>query len=292
MVAPARIRARMLAAIRAVHPYEEPAIDVYGRAVLPEGLGIGRIGTLAEPQRFTDFVAGRMPFCRRPVGVRAAGDPDAVVSGLRCAAVRRLSALGGRAAGVQAYLTADLRCHHPADEHRRASDVGLGRRRALGQREYPWCHQPPVCCGRGSPMRCRSRCPACAPIPGTSRLRMGLSMKADLAQQRSLLELAELDAELGRLGTARRTCPSSSATTSCRPPSAPLPTGWLPSPSSGGSRRPGGQTGVRGGRGAQRRDRDRGLLNSGSVSDPKQLEELQHELGTWSADSQPGHCSR
>jgi predicted nucleic acid-binding Zn-ribbon protein len=30
----------------------------------------------------------------------------------------------------------------------------------------------------------------------------------------------------------------------------------------------------------QREDRDRGLLNSGAVGDPKQLEELQHELGT------------
>ena len=30
----------------------------------------------------------------------------------------------------------------------------------------------------------------------------------------------------------------------------------------------------------QREDRDRNLLNSGAVGDPKQLEELQHELGT------------
>lgn len=30
----------------------------------------------------------------------------------------------------------------------------------------------------------------------------------------------------------------------------------------------------------QREDRDRGLLDSGAVGDPKQLEELQHELGT------------
>ncbi len=30
----------------------------------------------------------------------------------------------------------------------------------------------------------------------------------------------------------------------------------------------------------QREDRDRGLMDSGAVSDPKQLEELQHELGT------------
>jgi putative NIF3 family GTP cyclohydrolase 1 type 2 len=44
-----------------------------------------------------------------------------------------------RAAGVQAYVTADLR-HHPADEHRRGSDVGLVDV-AHWASEYPWCAQ-------------------------------------------------------------------------------------------------------------------------------------------------------
>ena len=42
-------------------------------------------------------------------------------------------------AGVQAYVTADLR-HHPADEHRRDSDVGLVDV-AHWASEYPWCTQ-------------------------------------------------------------------------------------------------------------------------------------------------------
>jgi putative NIF3 family GTP cyclohydrolase 1 type 2 len=42
-------------------------------------------------------------------------------------------------AGVQAYVTADLR-HHPADEHRRASDVALVDV-AHWASEYPWCTQ-------------------------------------------------------------------------------------------------------------------------------------------------------
>ncbi len=141
VVAPAGIRARMLAAIRAVHPYEEPAIDVYSRAVLPEGLGIGRIGTLAEPQRFTDFVArANAVLPQTSWGVRAAGDPDAVVSRVAVCGGSGDSLLSAaRAAGVQAYLTADLR-HHPADEHRRVSDVGLVDV-AHWASEYPWCHQ-------------------------------------------------------------------------------------------------------------------------------------------------------
>ncbi|HZU48370.1 MAG TPA: Nif3-like dinuclear metal center hexameric protein, partial [Mycobacterium sp.] len=43
------------------------------------------------------------------------------------------------AAGVQAYVTADLR-HHPADEHRRASDVALVDV-AHWASEFPWCDQ-------------------------------------------------------------------------------------------------------------------------------------------------------
>ncbi len=40
VVAPARLRARVLAAIRASHPYEEPAFDVVSLAALPAGVGI------------------------------------------------------------------------------------------------------------------------------------------------------------------------------------------------------------------------------------------------------------
>jgi putative NIF3 family GTP cyclohydrolase 1 type 2 len=73
-------------------------------------------------------------------GVRAAGDPDAVVS--------RVAVCGGAgdslldtvaAADVHAYVTADLR-HHPADEHLRTSDVALVDV-AHWASEYPWCGQ-------------------------------------------------------------------------------------------------------------------------------------------------------
>ena len=50
------------------------------------------------------------------------------------------SLLGATAAAcVQAYVTADLR-HHPADEHRRASEVALIDV-AHWASEYPWCEQ-------------------------------------------------------------------------------------------------------------------------------------------------------
>jgi dinuclear metal center YbgI/SA1388 family protein len=141
VIAPARIRGRVLAALRAAHPYEEPAFDVISLAPLPAGVGIGRIGRLARPLRFADFVArvnSALP--QTSWGVRAAGDPDSPVSRVAVSggAGDSLLAAAGRA-GVQAYVTSDLR-HHPADEHRRGSDLALVDV-AHWASEYPWCAQ-------------------------------------------------------------------------------------------------------------------------------------------------------
>lgn len=141
VVAPARIRARVLTAMRSAHPYEEPAFDVIELAALPEGVGLGRIGSLSRPQRFADFVSvvSRV-LPQTSWGVRAAGDPDAVVSRVAVCGGAGDSLLGAACrAGVQAYVTADLR-HHPADEHRRGSDVALVDV-AHWASEQPWCGQ-------------------------------------------------------------------------------------------------------------------------------------------------------
>lgn len=140
-IAPARSRAAVLAAMRAAHPYEEPAFDVIALAPLPTGVGLGRIAELHKPEPLRDFVAragARLP--ATVWGVRAAGDPDRMVS--------RVALCGGAGdsllqtveqADVQAYLTADLR-HHPADEHLRAGAVALVDV-AHWASEYPWCGQ-------------------------------------------------------------------------------------------------------------------------------------------------------
>lgn len=141
VIAPARLRPAVLAAMRASHPYEEPAFDVFALAPLPSDVGIGRICSLPSPESLLAFVsrvARGLP--QTSWGVRAAGDPDAMMS--------RVAVCGGAgdslldtvaAAGVHAYVTADLR-HHPADEHLRTSDVALVDV-AHWASEYPWCHQ-------------------------------------------------------------------------------------------------------------------------------------------------------
>ncbi len=141
VIAPARLRGPVLAAMRAAHPYQEPAFDVFSLASLPADIGIGRLASLPAPQRFADFVArvnAALP--ATSWGIRAAGDPEAQVSRVAlCGGSGDSLLAAARASGVQAYVTADLR-HHPADEHRRGSDVGLVDV-AHWASEYPWCAQ-------------------------------------------------------------------------------------------------------------------------------------------------------
>ena len=141
VIAPAGRRAAVLAAMRHAHPYEEPAFDVITLAPLPSDVGIGRICALPVPESLRAFVTRvNRGLPATSWGVRAAGDPDAVVS--------RVAVCGGAgdslldtvaAADVHAYVTADLR-HHPADEHLRTSDVALVDV-AHWASEYPWCGQ-------------------------------------------------------------------------------------------------------------------------------------------------------
>ncbi len=141
VVAPSRLRGQVLAAMRAAHPFEEPSFDVLTLAALPAGVGIGRVGSLAGPMRLADFVARVNAVLPQTTwGVRAAGDPDAAVSRVAVCGGAGDSLLGAAsAAGVDAYVTADLR-HHPADEHRRASGVALVDV-AHWASEQPWCAQ-------------------------------------------------------------------------------------------------------------------------------------------------------
>jgi dinuclear metal center YbgI/SA1388 family protein len=141
VVAPARARAAVLAAMRAAHPYEEPAFDIFALLAPPNDAGLGRIGTLARPEplrAFVSRVSAALP--RTSWGVRAAGDPDMPVSRVAVCGGAGDSLLATAAgADVQAYVTADLR-HHPADEHRRASAVALIDV-AHWASEFPWCEQ-------------------------------------------------------------------------------------------------------------------------------------------------------
>jgi dinuclear metal center YbgI/SA1388 family protein len=112
------------------------------------GTGIGRFGTLADPEplrSFADRVRAALPATQ--TGVRVAGDRDQPV--------RLVAVTGGagddrellaavRAAGADAYVTADLR-HHPAAEAMAAAEFAAPQRPATAlidvshwAGEWPW----------------------------------------------------------------------------------------------------------------------------------------------------------
>jgi dinuclear metal center YbgI/SA1388 family protein len=120
VVVPRRIRSSVVAAMRTLHPYEEPAHDLIEMATTDEpDRGSGRIGTLAAPmtlRAFAEHVAASLPATAH--GVRASGDPDGEVHMVAlCGGAGDFLLDRVRATGADVYLTSDLR-HHPASEFR------------------------------------------------------------------------------------------------------------------------------------------------------------------------------
>lgn len=109
-----------LGELRPLHP---PAPD---SPAAGGGRGIGRIGVLPRPLTLTELVAlAARTLPPTAAGVRAAGDPDRLVRTVAVSGGAGDSFLAAAtAAGVDAYLCADLR-HHPASEHLAAGGPAL-----------------------------------------------------------------------------------------------------------------------------------------------------------------------
>ncbi|WP_080793956.1 Nif3-like dinuclear metal center hexameric protein [Corynebacterium pacaense] len=143
-VAPRHLRDTLIDVLREQHPYEEPAFDIVGmESTIPldSAFGLGRVGELPEAMRLADFVqqvADNLP--ETVWGVRASGDPDALV--------RRVAVSSGSGdgflndvikLGVDVYVTSDLR-HHPVDEYLRAGGPAVIDT-AHWASEFPWTFQ-------------------------------------------------------------------------------------------------------------------------------------------------------
>ena len=110
------LRSRVVAAMLAAHPYEEPAYDVVALANPETAAGTGRVG-LVERTTLREFAAAVAAALPETVhGVRVAGDPER--------SVRRIALCGGAGdflldevarSDADVYVTSDLR-HHPAAE--------------------------------------------------------------------------------------------------------------------------------------------------------------------------------
>jgi dinuclear metal center YbgI/SA1388 family protein len=155
MVLPRARRAAVVAALRASHPYEEPAFDVIELAPADASRrGIGRVCELPEPESLAAFVGRvRRGLPATSAGIRVAGDA------LR--EVRRVAVCGGagdslfgavRASGADVYLTADLR-HHPAADALEAGGPALVDV-AHWASEWPWLADAASALREGLARRC------------------------------------------------------------------------------------------------------------------------------------------
>lgn len=113
--------AAAVAALKGVHPYEEPAFDVYPVLNQGELRGLGRIGTLPEPVTAGEFAVA-VKGVLAASGVRLVGDP--------ARKVKKVALCGGSGAsllheavrkGADALLTADVKYH----EAREAEALGI-----------------------------------------------------------------------------------------------------------------------------------------------------------------------
>ena len=177
VLVPTGRRAAVLAALRAAHPYEEPAFAVLPTAALPDGTGLGRVGRLAEPTTVADLArraAAALPVAA--AGVRASGDPSRPVRTVAVCGGSGDSLLGAaRAAGVDAYVTADLR-HHPARDVVDADGPALldvGHEAS----EHPWLSvvagELEADCGVSTTVSTRRTDPWTAHAPGCSGREQG-----------------------------------------------------------------------------------------------------------------------
>ena len=117
-------RKKLPQAIRAllvVHPYEEPAYDVY--SLLNEGakLGLGRIGHLPDTLSLADFAEQIKKTLSAP-GLRYVGDPGARLSKVAICSGSGASLLREAArAGADVLVTGDVKYHEARD----AEDLGI-----------------------------------------------------------------------------------------------------------------------------------------------------------------------
>ena len=119
VVFPRAARRAVLDAYVRAHSYEEPAYDVYAVDDEVAGVGLGRVGDLAEPRLLGDLVADVAHIFRVP-SIRYLGDARHRVSRVAILPGSGASAIAAAAVKAEVLITGDMKYHDAADA------VGLG----------------------------------------------------------------------------------------------------------------------------------------------------------------------
>lgn len=102
---------RVLASLRAAHPYEEVAYDLYPVEQPASRFGLGAAGHLKEPESLTDFLRRVADALGQP-GLRYVGNPEATIKKVAVCGGAGSDLIGAAIrAGADAYVTADLTYH-------------------------------------------------------------------------------------------------------------------------------------------------------------------------------------
>jgi dinuclear metal center YbgI/SA1388 family protein len=119
IVAPRSAAAAVCRAVRAVHSYEEPAIDVYPLLDVPAGCGLGRIGRLRRPASASALIArikkatGQKRLLVAPATGPGAKKAEPVTTAACCAGSCGKLFREAVDGGAKLYLTGEMR-HHEA----------------------------------------------------------------------------------------------------------------------------------------------------------------------------------
>ena len=114
-VALAALSTGIIKAMIKAHPYEEVAYDVYSLQNAWIHGGLGRVGTLLEPETLLDFSV-RVKKALGVQGVRFVGPSDAVVHSIAvCGGAGMDVVENARRCGAQVLLTGDIRYHDAQD---------------------------------------------------------------------------------------------------------------------------------------------------------------------------------
>ena len=113
---------RVLNALRATHPYEEPAVDIFSVKTLGDRVGSGRFGNLPQPRRLDELNRLISEKLKQP-NLQFVGDPALVIErlGIACGAAAEFLRDALRV-GCQALLTGEARFHSSLE----AIDLGMG----------------------------------------------------------------------------------------------------------------------------------------------------------------------
>jgi dinuclear metal center YbgI/SA1388 family protein len=127
MVVPSQRRRAVIEALRATHPYEEPAFDLLAGLPIPGRRGEGRIGELATTVSLRDFVTHAAAVLPATAwGVRAAGNPGRAVRAVAvCGGSGAAHAEHAARAGADAFLTSDLKHHGTVEAVTEAGDGAM-----------------------------------------------------------------------------------------------------------------------------------------------------------------------